>query len=464
MNMRPLTGEVAVLVTNHALAREVHTALRALSPVVVPLSSVREAFDFLRHRTPTLLLIDEALDGVSHRGFFVLEALMRKEMVSQLTATVMLGHAVFRSQIWAAHDLAVDSMLIKPITHRAIQTHASKAMARRKALQPILAHLAAEDVPGALQAIDAQLRQDPLYQVALHEHKAHLLLQTDPVEAERFFRLAAADTHGPAWRAAGLIQALMAQDRLPEANALADAQLAQHAEHLPLLDAATEARLALKHHQKARSLLASACEHAALSLTRQRKAIELALALDDGREALTMATKVMTQFHDSSLLHINDRLRQFRAAAQAPASHTLLTGIEHLKQQRLSERQLAADEIEIWECLTRETRAREATAPLGMRQPHVRQALAALNPSEMRRQTAIACLEAAARTGLGHAGEQLRQRLLAEPLTEFDQLRLALLAPQLQQDDWGLASVLPRPADTPGLWARLRAQLVGHAN
>jgi len=455
------TGEVAVLVTNPALAREAHMALRALPHPVVQLNSIKDAFEFLAYRRPTLLVVDEALEGSSHRGFFVLEALARKSLLSPLTATLVLGQAVFRSHVWAAHDLAVDALLLKPITHRKLQTHAAKAMARKQALRPILEHLALEDTQATLRVIEAQLAHNPVYKVALQEHKANLLLCGDPTEAERFFRSEAAQVHGAPWCAAGLISALTAQGRLCEAKALADQQLDHHGEHLPLLDAAAQAFLAHNLPLRARTVLERACEHAALSLARQRKAVELALAFDEGREALTLASKVMAQFHESALLNINDRLRQFRAAALAPASHTLYTGIENLKQVRLGERELPSTELAIWELLAKETRARETQTPLSGRQSYVRQALAALALSDMKRQTAIACLEAAARTGLGDAGERLRQQLLAEPLTEFDQLRLRLLEPQLQQDDWGLAPKTAQPATKQSLWARLRTQLAG---
>ncbi|WP_226992089.1 response regulator [Paraglaciecola chathamensis] len=244
-------------------------------------------------------------------GFNLLEEMRFKGFIAKTTSVIFLSADTSPELVNCVMELQPDDFWVKPLDkYRVAQriNHILKIKSQLYRLNYCFDH---QEYPSAIYLAQRQLEDESLaqYRPQINRLIGRCLFNLQEyADAETFYRTLLKECdYG--WVAVGLVRTLLQQDKIVEAQALADDLLERDDTRFATYDALTEYYISQEDYEKGYELIKEASKLAPRNIQRHRKAWDLARLNHDpmGQYLATqnMAKYAKNSIHDSPELILN---------------------------------------------------------------------------------------------------------------------------------------------------------------
>jgi len=304
---KELASQRVLIVDRHADARSaLRVTLSALGIASVRnATTAREALRLAGASRFDLILADYLLDN-GLDGQQLLEELRQQRLIPLASVfMIVTGERSYQSVVSVA-ELAPDDYLIKPFSADQLQSRLLHAMAKKRFLARIYAHLENDAFTDALAACTGLLTEKSeflLDALRLQGEILNALGRYD--EAAAVYRQTLAEHVAP-WARMGLALALRGRGDLAEATTLAQAVVNEFPQFLAAYDLLADLRERSGDLPAAQAVLLAAASRSPNNAMRQRRVGEVALRNKDLDGAEKAFGKVLERVRGTSLKRIDD--------------------------------------------------------------------------------------------------------------------------------------------------------------
>ncbi|MGB4468472.1 MAG: response regulator [Azovibrio sp.] len=318
-------------------------------------------------------------------------------------------------------ELTPDDYLIKPFTADLLQTRLTKALYKKHVLKPIYTHMARGAFEQAIQACDLVIMENPAYQLEAQRFKGELLQTLGRLEEAQGLYQGLLTLKPIPWAKMGLAMVARTQNRLEEAEKLAQELIEENPDFLSAYDFLSLVRESQGHLVEAQEALQEAALRAPHNTLRLRLVGDLALQNNELEVAERAFSKVLERHRGSSLRSVDDYTSLSKVHLEKGNLNGAREVIKNLRRDWRGEKQGELAAL-VMESLSYQKEGDEAKAGQLVEQAlKLHQELAAEQDSTVpgsRRLTvdlAQACME----TGKDEAAHQLLRQVATEHHDDF---------------------------------------------
>lgn len=304
---KELAGQRVLIVDRHADARSaLRMTLSALGIASVRnATTAREALRLAGASRFDLILADYLLDN-GLDGQQLLEELRQQRLIPLASVfMIVTGERSYQSVVSVA-ELAPDDYLIKPFSADQLQSRLLRAMAKKRFLARIYAHLENDAFTDALAACTGLATEKSEFQLDALRLQGEILNALGRYdEAAAVYRQTLADHVAP-WARMGLALALRGRGELAEATVLAQAVVNEFPQFLAAYDLLADLHERSGKLAAAQEVLLAAASRSPNNAGRQRHVGEVALRNKDLDAAEKAFGKVLERVRGTSLKRVDD--------------------------------------------------------------------------------------------------------------------------------------------------------------
>ena len=252
-----------------------------------------------------IVLTDYHLDD-GRDGQQLLEELRQKHLISLATVFIVITAERGYHNVVSVAELAPDDYLIKPFTAEQLQTRLARAVHKKQFFAEVFAQLDRGAFVDALATCDTLLGKDELFLYDTLRFKGEILNALERYDEAKAVYQRVLDNATVPWARMGLAIALRGQDKLGEAELIADELITDFPEYLAAYDFVASVCEEQGKLAKAQEILQKAAAISPNNSLRQRMVGDVAVRNDDLDAAERAYGKVLERHRGSSLRAVDD--------------------------------------------------------------------------------------------------------------------------------------------------------------